>query len=245
MVAGAAATMSWTVGSRPVEAFDDSYFGVRHAHAFQGPGGGAVDLHWSLFQGQCDVGVDDAAWTAAQPFAVGDASALSLDPADHLLLQLAHGSRANPIPSVRWVADAMTLIRTEESLGWGRLVEQARAREITLLSGEMLGYLVEAFRAAVPREVLEELRGTELKSRERWDYRMRVSSPSVATGVEELRYLWARHKRLRGGAGGERIPRFPEFVRHVLGATSLLQVGVYALQEVGRRTTSRLAGSAP
>ena len=223
------------MGARPVAAFDAAYFGVRHAHGFKGLGGVDVDLHWFLFQGDCDPGMDDAVWAAARPLTWRGASAVAPDPADHLLLLLAHGSRWSPTPPVRWVADAVTLLRTEHAVRWERVVAGARARGLTLLTADMLAYLERRFAVGVPGEALRDLHAAPITSRERRAYRLRVSPPGIATGIEELRYLRSRHRALVRSGPAAAVPAFPAFVRHILGAASLAQVGRYAALEALRR----------
>ena len=239
MVEGTPATVGWTVGPRPLTSFDDAYFGVRHAHGFKGLGGMEVDLHWFLFQGACDLRVDDTAWAAVRPLTLRGVSAVAPDPADHLLLLLAHGSRWNPIPPVRWVADAVTLLRTEAALRWERVVAGARSRGLTLLAREMLTYLEDRFAVGVPDKIFSQLHAAPITWLERRAYELRVSPPGIATGLEELRYLHERHRAFRRSAAGNGVPGFPAFVRHVLGARSLAQVGLYTASEVVRRIRER------
>jgi hypothetical protein len=230
----------WKGGPRPRAAFDELYFGVRHAHGFRGPQGAEVDLHWALFQGQCDPGIDDAMWQAAEPMQVGASTAFVMRPEDELLLTVSHAARACPVPTIRWVADAVTLIhRAGAELDWSRLVEHTRRRDLGLIAGTLLGWLEEEFHPGVPRDVLAALRGMPAGPARRWAYRIRVSPPSVWTGLEELRYLRRRHKALRRqlDANGQplAVPGFLRFTEHILGADDLPAVARYAARESIRR----------
>lgn len=234
----------WNGRARARTAFDECYFSVRHAHGFLGPQGAEVDLHWALFQGQCDAGSDDAAWEAAGSIPMGAATARVMAPADELLLTLAHAARACPVPTIRWVADAVTLIRRAgPALDWARLVAQARRRDLGLVAGALLGWLEQAFGPAVPPEVLAELRAMPAGLRQRWAYRIRVSPPSVLTGLEELRYLRGRHtvlrRRSRTHGQPSEVPGFLRFTQHILGADDLTSVVRYAGRESLRRLRTR------
>ena len=234
-IAGSSGVERWTVGPRPARDFDDDYFDARHAHGFAMTGV-QLDLHWFLMQGDCEAGIDDSAWADARPLKVGSASTLSLSPADHLVLLLAHGARWNPVPPVRWVADAVTLIRAEPQLSWEKVVEVARRRDLVLLVRNLLGYLERRFAVGVPESVTRELANLPVKRRERRNYRLRVSTPGIAAGIEEVFHLRTRYlARRHTSTDSKSLRSFPAYVRHVLGAASLPHVGGYALSEIVRR----------
>ncbi len=235
-ITGSPGVARWTVGPRPTRDFDDDYFDTRHAHGFASAGGLQVDLHWFLLQGNSEPGIDDSAWENARPLAVAGVGALSLAPADHLLLLLAHGARWNPIPPVRWVADAVTLIRAEPELSWQQLVDGAKRRGLVLVVRNLLLYLEERFSVGVPDWVIRELAEFPVTAHEQRSYRVSVSAPGLAAGIEEVRYLRRRYAaRHRVASGGESRRSFPAYVRHVLGAASLPHVGGYACTEIMRR----------
>lgn len=238
MVAGSPATARWTVGPRPLPAFDEAYFGVRHAHGFDSSDGFAVDLHWAVFQGGCDRGADDAVWSRAHSIDLRGEPALAPSPEDHLLLLLAHGARWNPIPPIRWVADAVVLLRSTTP-SWPTLIEESRRRGLVLPAREMLDWIETRFSVGVPREVLAALRSEPVGPAESRAWSLRVAPPGIRSGIEELAYLRARHRVLRCDPGAGPMPPFPAFVRHVLGAESLVQVGLYSLGETFRRLGAR------
>ncbi|MEI8357947.1 MAG: nucleotidyltransferase family protein [Deltaproteobacteria bacterium] len=238
MVEGSPATARWTVGPRPLEAFDESYFGVRHAHGFATDDGFDVDLHWALFQGCCDRGADDAVWARAHPLDLGGEWALAPSPADHLLLLLAHGARWNPIPPIRWVADVVSLLRTSTP-SWPIFLADARRRGLVVPARDMLTWLEPRFSVGVPREVLEALRSEPVEAADEHAWARRSAPPGVASGLDELAYLRDRHRALRSDPLAGVVPPFPAFVRHVLGAESLLQVGLYGAGEIARRLGAR------
>jgi hypothetical protein len=239
-VMGAAAQARWAAETRQRSRFDDAYFGTRHAHGFRATGGGDIDLHWHVFQGHCDPSDDDDLWAVARPDSIQGVPIRVLDPADHLLLLLVHGARWNPFPVIRWIADAVTLLRVEEhDLQWERFVENARRRRYTLIASTFLGYLTRF--VDVPADVIESLRCTPTTSQERRDFALDDAPPGLRAGIRELGWLYGRYRALRrrgawSGPGG-----FMAYLRHVLGAPSLLAVGRYAASESLRRL--QFAGS--
>jgi hypothetical protein len=242
------ATAAWTSRPRPQAAFDDLYFGVRHAHGFRRQQ--EVDLHWALFQGQCEPGTDDAMWCAAEPLALGAVKTLTLAPADELLLTLAHAARACPVPTIRWVADALMLIRqTGPALDWERLVESAGRRDLGLIASHLLNWLEREFQPGVAPGTLAALGKLPAGPRRRWAYRIRVSPPTVLTGMAELCYLRRRHTALRhqarAASDSPDVPGFIAFTKHILGAENLKGVARYAAMESIRRMRTPWSGGAP
>ena len=235
-IAGSPGVARWTVGPRPTRDFDDDYFDARHAHGFGKAAGVEVDLHWFLLQGNCEPGIDDSMWAAARPLPVAGVTALSPSPADHLLLLLAHGARWNPIPPVRWVADAVTLIRTGPELAWEKVVESARRRDLVLVARNLLGYLEKRFAVGVPAIITRELNDLAVTKGQQRSYEVRVSPPGIAAGIEEIRFLRTRYVTSRRTSSDRNARHsFPAYVRHVLGAASLPHVGGYAVSEILRR----------
>ena len=137
-----------------------------------------------------------------------------------------------PPTNLRWV----TLIRSEPDLSWDKVVEGARRRELVLIVRNLLGYLDERFSIGVPERIIRELDTYPVTNRERRDYRLRVSPPGIAAGIEEVRYVRNRYVARRSTSSTVQSRRsFPAYIRHVLGAESLPHVGGYAVSEILRR----------
>jgi hypothetical protein len=234
----------WLQHPRPAGAFDPAYLLTRHGHGFRKDGDLEVDLHWFLFQGQCDPDTDDGAWQRARP--LGEADRWGLDgsgaalvlpaAADHLLLLLSHGARWNPVPPIRWVADAVTLVQSAPGLDWERFLAEARRRRVVLPVREMLAYLQDTFDLSLPATVLARLREIPVEGRERRSHRLAVAPPGAGTALAELRYLGRRHRLLRRDPSfGRSVPGFGRYVCHVLGAPDLRALAGYGRRELLRR----------
>lgn len=241
---GEALLPPWALQPRPLEAFDELFLQVRHGHGFRHASGLEADLHWFVFQGHCDPGVDDGLWQRAIALASVNRAPgcqpspllLVPDPADHLLLLLSHAARWDAVPAVRWLADAALLLRVAPSLDWDRLRLEARHRRLAALVAPMLALLQEQAQVAVPPGLVRELAAVPLSRRERLLAPVQPGSPDWRGGVEELRYLHRRWRQLRRrAAAGAPLPAFRPFVCHVLGAPDLQALDGYALAELQRR----------
>jgi Uncharacterised nucleotidyltransferase len=160
--------------------------------------GTAVDLHSHALQECCYPGDDDGLWARTEPWTLGGAEALTPDPASLLLMVCAHGLRWNREPPVRWIADAVTLLRREAgAIDWEWLCGEAQRRRLSRLMAAALAWLEVEFAAPIPAGVLAELRASGAGRLERAELWARQRPPSLLTA---LIVRWGVHAR-RAGAG--------------------------------------------
>jgi hypothetical protein len=138
---------------------------VGHAWGFRNSAGAHVDLHWKIIKTSVSPAANEGLWRDAEPFTFAGAATLTLNPADHLLHTCAHGLPLNRVPSMRWVADALMILRTRAP-DWDRLVSQAQAQRLSVILIHTLTYLRDFFQAPVPDAVLQRLRAGPI---ERWE----------------------------------------------------------------------------
>jgi hypothetical protein len=232
----------WIRRGRALADFSALYFRIRNGHGFSHPDGSEADLHWYVFHEQCDPGIDTALWDNAQSLQQWNRSPtpgvspllLMPDPTDHLLLVLSHANRWSSTPPIRWVADAVLLLKAAAPFSWQRFVSVAQARTLTAPAGALLAYLKQQMEVDVPAEVLKEL---SLTADHKHDQRSTVRSlPNARGGGEELLYLLRRWRRLRREkALRTSVPGFTTFACHILGSPSRRALLRYAISEVKRR----------
>jgi Uncharacterised nucleotidyltransferase len=204
---------------------------VHHSLGFAGPREGEVDLHWfSLWQPASDREL----WAASVPMELAGTGTRAPSAADQLLLACVHGTPWSPLPPFRWIADAVTVIRTGgEQLDWGRLVAEAERRRLTVATSAALAYLREEFGAEVPGAALRQLRAAPTSRHERAAFRAagRPDSP-----LRTLRMAWDRYRRLRDlDTGAPRPDGFPDFARRFWGVDSIWQLPPHAVRAFSRR----------
>ena len=93
---------------------DDLAF--RHAAPFRGPEGHEVDLHWHLLFTNCSAQADAPFWHNTQPAVFRDIATSAPAPTLALLHTLAHGMHPNTETPIRWIADALTLLRDPQAV---------------------------------------------------------------------------------------------------------------------------------
>jgi hypothetical protein len=234
----ALARLGFTVRPRRSADFSAVFRGVRHGHGFERPGA-ALDLHWRVSERAARPGIDDGVWARARPLTVAGAETLAMAPTDLLLHVVAHGVRWNPVPPLRWVADAAVLLRAPDAaIDWPVLVEEARARGSVLPVHAGLAYLKALLGAPVPDDVLRELAAQPASRGERWEYHMRTCRSGLWEGFVELAYLERRYRTMAGRAEYPEASSRTAFLRHVLGTDRLWRSCVYAAFEFTRRAAS-------
>jgi hypothetical protein len=125
---------------------------------FENADGVELDLHFALFEEWLTWHSVLPFWTAAVPLEVGRQSTLTLSATDHLLHVLVHGSRSHRTMSpVRWIADAVWLLRDDVTIDWKRFVDMSKTLRYQYVVSLVLRYLVENHAANVPSAALSAL----------------------------------------------------------------------------------------
>jgi len=134
--------------------------------------GAAVDLHWQVFRECIEGDASEGFWGRAVPLEFLGARCRALAPGDALLHTIVHGMRWREEPTVRWIPDALAILRSSgDAIDWHALLEEARSRQLLLRFVRGLDYLRRTFGASVPEEAWEMLQGTPASPLERLEYR--------------------------------------------------------------------------
>ncbi len=224
----------WTCRSHPDGRFD-RVLHTFHAVGLHTPDAG-LDLHWHALEEGNFRDADEPFWEASRGMELDGVPTRTLCPTDMLLHVLAHGARWDPVPPIRWVADAFLVIsRHSADIDWDRLVEQATRLRLTLGLHAALSYLHERFDAVIPPAVLDRLAAVPVSRIERWDFRAQAAPPTTAWQV--ARY-GTRYLRLsRGRSPFQRALGAPVFMQEMLGLSSAWQVPRRLIR--GRRSRTR------
>ena len=198
---------------------DDLAF--RHAMSFRGPDGHEVDLHWRMLFESGDAAADAPFWAHTQPLAFRELPTHGLRPTLNLLHTLAHGMRPNMESPVRWIADALTLLRDPEvAVDWPLFCETAVALGLNHRVLLALGCLQEGYGQEIPatacaalrtarRSLPEALELAAMAPRRHWPRPAMVDRGLLITA--EFCRLTQRHAALAA------LAMLPEFVRYRLG----------------------------
>jgi len=232
-----------SLGWRPTAEPDSDRFRFCHALQFVHPAGGELDLHWHVMYEACRPGLDDALWADAESLDFGGLAVRQLGPTTLLLHTVLHGVRWNDETPIRWIPDALTILRARgDAVDWTRLVETGRRLAVTHRLGLGLDYLAREFDAAVPGRVLHALRTTTPSLVERLertvilrdtsDVKSRATGNQWSIVVDLARLVdpvahplhfaasYPHYLRFRAGLGGRRdiLPMVARGVARRLGA---------------------------
>jgi len=204
----------WRPLLRPLEKLTASVLDAKHAWGFENAQQRQFDLHWHVLYWGSHWNADDDFWDDAIPVKVANVPTCALNPTDQLLHVCFHATAWNPVPSVRWIADAMVMLRASPSeVAWTRLVEEAEQRRLTLPVRHALTYLRDSFGAPIPEDVLLEMSRVRVSDIERRWFRAAAKGSLVA----RLQRHWYRHSMKREMEGernwAKKLFTFPRYLQ--------------------------------
>ena len=164
----------WTCARRP----DALGWVEAHGVPFTRGASRPLDLHWRLFEDCSWRGADDDFWAQSVPVDVGGAPTRILYPTDQLVHVVVSGVRWSANAAIRWVADAVAVLRSSATrIDWPRLVDRAASHRLSLPLGAGLAELRAVLELPVPEDVLRDLERLPTSRLERWEFRARGRPP--------------------------------------------------------------------
>jgi hypothetical protein len=190
-----------------------------------------IDLHaYALMQSADDTDL----WAARVELELMGTTTSAPAAADQLVHVCTHGLRWDVTPTVRWAADAMTIMRSsDDGLDWARVVQCSRAWRVTVAASAALSWLRDALEAPVPEWVL-----ADLEAGPRLPFERAINAvwtrPPTPLGFAVMSF--DRYRRFARLAPAETRPRsFPAYLRN---AWELESSGQLLLHE-GRKLAGR------
>jgi len=198
-----------------------------------------VDLHWAPFDRAMRPEVLQRFWDHATPARWAAAEALVLDPTHQLLHTCIHGSAWNQVPSLRWVVDAMLILRRDgPTIDWNRLLADAKALGSLLFLKTSLAYLHRSFGAPIPRELLQRLDEEPVDRRESLEFRVQTRRIGAGRLDQLLMLEWLTHRSASPDVGMlRRLATFPRFLKHKWKLESWRQSPGFLVRRLARRLT--------
>ena len=152
------ASLGWKAGPARTSILNPEHLERWHSLNFLDSSKTVLDLHWSFIQ-ENSKALDEAVLKEARPFSIQGITLYVPSPTDLLLQTCIHGVKPSPIPLIRWVADAVTILKQEE-ISWDRLITLSRAAHISPQIATALNYLVTHFNAPIPQTAISQLENT-------------------------------------------------------------------------------------
>jgi len=209
----------------------DQALTFQHGCAFRSPEGPHMDLHWFAMEECSYPGADDYFWQRRRPIP-GAAHLWQLSATDQLLHVCVHGLRVSPISSIRWIADAVLVLRKYgAAIDWTALLEETRRRRLIVPVRHALGYLSEFEPGTLTPERLDPF----YKEHASWLERAAHHGNVEAGITTQLAATWLRYRRMtpkRGALG--RVIGFPRFLQQAWGTRNLGAVGAHIVKRIIR-----------
>jgi len=134
---------------------------LRHASPFKHPDGWNLDLHWRLFSRRVTSVSHLFMWDNRVPACLMGGNTAVLHPSDRFVHVCAHGYVWNPIPPIRWIADAYKIWQNhQDSFDWEKVVNNSIQLQMSLLMYDCLTYLKEILAVPVPDHQLERIKSS-------------------------------------------------------------------------------------
>lgn len=212
----ALAELAW----RPRVAITPERVAATHGMELADAGGRHLDLHWHLLPDHCWPAADDEYWARARHVDLHGVRVAVLDPTDQLFHTCAHGVKWERLPPLRWIADALAILRDPTvSIDWERLVDLGVRRRVVPALRDALGYLSTEMAAPVPESARHALARARVSRVEAWEHRLRTRPASPILG--RLREHWLRYRRLRRASSALDAIGFARYLQIALESDGL------------------------
>jgi hypothetical protein len=160
---------------------NDDTIRFRHAMCFADARDREFDLHWHVSYDLCDDGADRWFWHGAQEFELAGRRVWAPDATRLLFHTILHGLRWNPEPPIRWIPDAVLLLRQSgDAIDWRAFVGFTEQRSVCRRIALGLKYLHDHFAPGIPAEVIERLENRPIALIERLENRTALTSTEQA-----------------------------------------------------------------
>ena len=183
-------------GWTPAYAQPERRIAITHSTSFADSLSRQLDLHWHVVGEGWHVARDERLWHASVPLEIEGVATRALGAAHQLLHLCAHGVRWDDPSPIRWIADAVMVIRSSESaIDWAALADESVVRHLTLPVRDGLAYLAEHLGAPVPPATLGTLQAAPVSPLEQFNHEFQTReywAPRVRDVVRALRYDYQR-----------------------------------------------------
>lgn len=222
--------IGWQTVNQPLAEMKNEYLTRHYAHTLKNASRVSIDLHRHVLSIETRVDGDAEFWAGAQPLDFYGIATHALNPADQLLHTCAHGTGWNPVPPIRWVADAY-MILARAQVDWSRLLRQAVAHELVTCLRHTLPYLRDALHAQIPDAALDELRRLPVSRMDEVQYELWVRPQSQHNTLLKLWYHYIKFQSLQNVYQNENwFLRFPAFLRDTWDLAETREVPAYMLR---------------
>jgi hypothetical protein len=233
-------SLGWSPRLNPPLRLTQAYLNVKHAHNFNDADGFGIDLHWHVLTNGLAHDDDDDFWQAALPLVFNEVDCLALNPTDMLFHLISHGMRWDVDLPLRWITDAMIVLREKgQQINWNRLVSHAKRHRTTLKTFNALDYLKGNFNAPIPLEILTVLKEIPASWKEHTEERISSYRNPLLGYFPEY---WIAFMHFQGRDGYSGPLGFLRFVQAQKGFETLKEAFRWSVWRIYIRITHLMRG---
>ncbi len=197
--------LGWQPKLQPLRDFDP----LDHAAPFDDGKGHSIDLHWRSLAHGLSGRQEMGDWERSFEAVFDGVPIRVMGATDQLIHTCVHGIHWNPIPPIRWIADATMILRNPESqIRWDHLIMHSKTLRVSLQMSQGLRYLETELGVPIPVNVLESLETIPVSLAENFHHELSVRKPLPVVGIFILKLTryWAYYRKQH---------RFPGFLRYL------------------------------
>ena len=239
---------SWMVDCKnPCE----SIFRVIKATSFQNNFGVDMDIHWNLFslthhtylkdifllKNVSSIRFRDALWKDAVQTRIDTVPCMRICNEDLLIHVVIHGSEGNNHRTLRWVTDAMTIIKNT-SINWNKILLRTKDFNFAIELSIAFRYLVETFPNKIPKDFIEQLIAIPIKQQDmKMYYRFtNITHTNRYSPLGNFPMLWYGYWKYEKNTN---VFGFFKFVKKSFGLRSAKELITFAFKKALLRFTPK------
>jgi hypothetical protein len=221
--------LGWRPQRRLPKTFTEEYVSSTKGYRFNNEKGEGIDLHWHVLLEACYRNADADFWNGIVPINLNDIKTYALNETDQLFHVCVHGSMKSLLPTIRWIADAVLILRSsKEEIDWNRLVRQADKHRLVLPLENTLNYLHYFSPFLIPSQILEDLQHMPMSRIELLENKVRTRYPVFIKYILKEWFCYLRNRQLESGKILHfQCIGFMSYLRYSLSLDHIWQVPVY------------------
>lgn len=154
-----------------------------------------IDLHWGALHLVRDPEAERPLWERASTGELGGEPVRVPSIEDQALHAWLHAAEHNPVPPLRWAADAMAAIAAGETFDWDRVVAGATAQRVIVPTRAATEYLARELAAPVPPAVRARLARARVSPLQRYEHAARNRDPAARSALQRRVVALQDHRR--------------------------------------------------
>jgi len=180
--------LGWTPQLKTPDETLPTFLSMHHALNFINSEGYSLDLHMHALKVCLSSDADTDFWEGAIPLVIEGIQTRCLNSTDDLFHTCIHGAEWNPMPPIRWVADAVTILNRSAEIDWNRMISQAKKHRMTFQLFDTMHYLQECFRTPIPQDFFTSLTAIPTSKQEQQEYAIQNKFPLLSFYMPTIAY---------------------------------------------------------